>query len=145
MVNALQRCSDVVAQNSLREGFGLTVAEAMWKRKPVLGSATAFGVRQQVRDGVDGRLVADPEDREALARLMHEMLADSNELEELGRSAERRAHDEFLVFRELEKWLALFASLRAANAVRIEGETTAQPGLAWRDTRAEETRGEPHP
>ncbi|HEX2717440.1 MAG TPA: glycosyltransferase, partial [Gemmatimonadaceae bacterium] len=104
MVNALQRCSDVVAQNSLREGFGLTVAEAMWKRKPVLGSATAFGVRQQVRDHVDGRLVADPEDRESLALVMSEMLADSNELEEMGRSAERRAHDEFLVFRELEKW-----------------------------------------
>ena len=142
MVNALQRCSDVVAQNSLREGFGLTVAEAMWKRKPVLGSATAFGVRQQVRDGLDGRLVDDPEDRESLALLMHDMLADTNELEELGRSAERRAHDEFLVFRELEKWLGLFASVRATEAVRIEGNAAERVGLGWRDAVGQETRGD---
>jgi trehalose synthase len=119
MVNALQRCSDIVVQNSLREGFGLTVAEAMWKRIPVLGSAKAFGVRKQVRDGIDGRLVDDPEDADALALLMHEMLADSDELEELGRSAQRRVYDEFLVFSELERWLDLLVETGSEATVDV--------------------------
>src|ERR671928_1741460 len=87
MVNALQSCSDVIAQNSLREGFGLTVTEAMWKRTPILGSARACGVRLQVRDGVDGVLVEDPEDPEALAEAMHYMLADEDRLDTWGNSA----------------------------------------------------------
>ena len=58
MVNALQRCSTVVVQNSLREGFGLTATEAMWKQVPVLGTR-ACGIRQQIRDGVDGVLSED--------------------------------------------------------------------------------------
>src|SRR5918911_3189780 len=105
MVNALQSCSDIVAQNSLREGFGLTVTEAMWKRTPVLGSARACGVRLQVRDGVDGVLVADPEDPEALAEAIHQMLADENRLDAWGTSAQRRVYDEFLLFGELRRWL----------------------------------------
>ena len=67
MVNALQRCSSIVVQNSLREGFGLTVTEAMWKQCAVLGSR-ACGIRQQIRDGIDGRLVADAEDPEQSPR-----------------------------------------------------------------------------
>jgi len=58
MVNALQRCASIVVQNSLREGFGLTVTEAMWKQRGVLGSR-ACGIRAQIRDGIDGRLVTD--------------------------------------------------------------------------------------
>jgi trehalose synthase len=108
MVNALQRSSDIVVQNSLREGFGLTVAEAMWKRTPILGSARASGVRLQVRDGVEGRLVSDPEDLEALANLLHDMLASPVQLEEWGRNAQRRVHDDFLIFTELAKWLQLW-------------------------------------
>lgn len=110
MVNVLQRCADIVVQNSLREGFGLTVAEAMWKRKAVLGSAHAFGVRQQVRDGVDGCLLRDPEDVEALSLAMHDMLADSDRLEEWGRNAEHRAHREFLLLTELGRWLRLLTT-----------------------------------
>jgi trehalose synthase len=60
MVNALQRTSTIAVQNSLREGFGLTIAEAMWKRIPVLSNSRACGPRQQVRDGVDGRLIRNP-------------------------------------------------------------------------------------
>ncbi|MFN2567632.1 MAG: glycosyltransferase [Gemmatimonadaceae bacterium] len=105
MVNALQSCSDVVAQNSLREGFGLTVTEAMWKRTPVLGSASAYGVRLQVRDGVDGVLVADPEDPEEIAEAMHRMLADEDRLDAWGNNAQRRVYDEFLIFGELQRWL----------------------------------------
>jgi trehalose synthase len=109
MVNALQSCSDVVAQNSLREGFGLTVTEAMWKGKPVLGSARAWGVRLQVRDGVDGVLVADPEDPEEIAEAMHRMLADEDNLEAWGNNAQRRVYDEFLIFGELRRWLEVLA------------------------------------
>ena len=107
MVNVVQRASDIVLQNSLQEGFGLTVAEAMWKRIPVLGSGSASGIQLQVRDGVDGRLVDDPEDTRSIAALLREMLADSDRLEEWGRSAQRRVHDEFLVLRELVRWLEL--------------------------------------
>jgi trehalose synthase len=109
MVNALQSCSDIVVQNSLREGFGLTVAEAMWKRKPVLGSARARGVRLQVRDGIDGVLVSDPEDPEEIAEAMHQMLADEDRLELWGNNAQRRVYDDFLIFGELRQWLEVLA------------------------------------
>jgi trehalose synthase len=113
MVNALQRASDIVVQNSLREGFGLTVAEAMWKRLAVLGSATACGVRLQLRDGIDGRLVQDPEDVVALAGLLAEMLGDSDRLEEWGRNGQRRVHENFLIFSELSRWLKLLSPERS--------------------------------
>jgi trehalose synthase len=109
MVNALQSSSDIVAQNSLREGFGLTVTEAMWKRKAVLGSARAFGIRRQVRDGIDGVLVSNPEDPEELAEAMHHMLADDDQLEAWGNNAQRRVYDEFLIFAELRRWLEVLA------------------------------------
>jgi trehalose synthase len=54
-----------LAQNSVQEGFGLVVTEAMWKRTPVLGS-TAHGIRQQIRDGIDGVLTTDPKDPNAV-------------------------------------------------------------------------------
>jgi trehalose synthase len=112
MVNAIQACSDIVVQNSLREGFGLTVAEAMWKRTPVLGSARACGVRLQVRDGVDGVLVANPEDPEEIAEAMHHMLADEDRLDAWGNNAQRRVYDQFLIFGELQRWLEVLADAR---------------------------------
>jgi trehalose synthase len=111
MVNALQRASTIVVQNSLREGFGLTIAEAMWKRIPVLSNARACGPRQQVRDGLDGRLVADPEDRQELRRALEDMLADPARLERWGHSAQRRVHEHFLVFDQLRAWGRLLATL----------------------------------
>lgn len=111
MVNVLQRASDVVIQNSIQEGFGLTVAEAMWKRAPVLGSGRASGVRLQIRDGVDGRLVDDPEDAPAIAALLFDMLSDSDRLDLWGRHAQRRVHEEFLVLGELVRWLRLLAAM----------------------------------
>ena len=111
MVNALQRASTIVAQNSLREGFGLTIAEAMWKRVPILTNSRACGPRQQVRDGLDGRLVADPEDRGELERALADMLADPARLERWGHSAQRRVHEHFLVFDQLRAWGRLFATL----------------------------------
>jgi trehalose synthase len=111
MVNALQRASTIVAQNSLREGFGLTIAEAMWKRVPVLSNSRACGPRQQVRDGLDGRLVADPENRAELRQALSEMLSDPARLERWGRTAQRRAHDHLLVFDQLRAWGRLLETL----------------------------------
>lgn len=113
MVNALQRSSDIVVQNSLQEGFGLTVAEAMWKRKPILGSTQAHGVRLQVRDGIDGRLIDDPADPAAIARVLHDMFTDSDRLEIWGRNAQHRVNTEFLVLTELQAWLEELAALAA--------------------------------
>lgn len=110
MVNALQRCSTVVAQNSLREGFGLTATEAMWKSVPVLGTH-ACGLRQQIRDGVDGRLVRNPEDMDEIAAALHAMLHSPQTLETLGRNAQLRVHNEFLIFSQLARWLRLLAKV----------------------------------
>jgi trehalose synthase len=105
MVNALQRASSLVVQNSLREGFGLTVTEAMWKRIPVLTNTRACGPRQQVRDGIDGRLVADPENVDELAAVLIDMLADPDRVDAWGRAAQRRVHENFLIFTQLRGWL----------------------------------------
>jgi len=110
MVNALQRCSMVVVQNSLREGFGLTATEAMWKAVPVLGSS-ACGLRQQIRDGVDGRLVNDPNNSEEVGSVLDEMLQHPQTLERCGRNAQLRVHNEFLIFTQLSRWLRLLAKV----------------------------------
>ena len=115
MVNALQRASSLVVQNSLREGFGLTIAEAMWKQIPVLTNRRACGPRQQIRDGVDGRLADDPEDAEELCALLDRMLASPTEREVWGRNAQRRAYDEFLVFTQVRRWLEVLSGLTGAH------------------------------
>jgi trehalose synthase len=104
MVNALQRTSTIVVQNSLREGFGLTIAEAMWKRIPVLSNSRACGPRQQVRDGVDGRLIRNPEDEAELRHAIEEMLATPEDLGRMGRSGQRRVHDHFITLAQLRSW-----------------------------------------
>lgn len=106
MCNALQRCSSVVVQNSVQEGFGLTVTEAMWKRRPVVGTQ-ACGIRQQIREGIDGHLVPDPFDSFRLAQVLDELLADPFAREYLASQAQKRVHDEFLVFSQLKRWLRL--------------------------------------
>lgn len=108
IVNALQRCSSVVIQNSLQEAFGLTVTEAMWKRAAVLGSR-ACGIRQQIRDGVDGRLIQHPEDPEEIAARLGTLLEDVAGRIQLGQNAQRRVNDEFLVFTQVRNWLAMLA------------------------------------
>jgi len=119
MVNALQRCSSIVVQNSIREGFGLTVAEAMWKRVPILSNLQACGPRQQVRDGLDGRMIADPTDVEALADAMEEMLRSHHERDLWGRRGQRRVYDEFLVFAQLRKWLRILAEQLQSDGVDV--------------------------
>jgi trehalose synthase len=105
-VNALQRCSTVVVQNSLREGFGLTATEAMWKRVATVGTH-AHGLRQQVRNGIDGLLVHDPKDPEEIARRINRVLHDPHLRSILARNARQRVHGEFLIFRQLRDWLTV--------------------------------------
>ena len=84
---------------------------------PVLTNSRACGPRQQVRDEVDGRLIADPENPHELSHALDEMLADPARLERWGRSAQRRVHDEFLVLTQLRAWGRMLAALlgRAAT------------------------------
>jgi trehalose synthase len=118
MVNALQRASTIVVQNSLREGFGLTIAEAMWKRVPVLSNSRACGPRQQVRDGVDGRLIRDPEDEAELGQAIDEMLAAPETLRRMGRAAQRRVNDAFLMLGQLRSWGQLLGGSVGGRAER---------------------------
>jgi trehalose synthase len=109
-VNALQRSSSVVVQNSLREGFGLTATEAMWKAVGVMVSAAA-GLRQQVRDGIDGRIVEDPADPREIASMLALMLTHQEQRETWGRNARRRVYENFLVFPQLCRWMETLVRL----------------------------------
>jgi trehalose synthase len=107
IVNALQRVSSIVVQNSLREGFGLTITEAMWKGVPVLSNTHACGPRQQVRDNVDGRLIANPESADEIADALRSMLRHPERTERMGRAAQRQVHDHFLTYSQISHWMRL--------------------------------------
>jgi trehalose synthase len=112
IVNALQRRAAVIVQKSLEEGFGLTVTEAMWKRRPVIASAVG-GIREQIRDGVDGLLVHDPRNLVEFAQLLGRVLADQGFGNRLGDSAYERVRANYLSVTALEGWSALLRSLLA--------------------------------
>ena len=111
MVNALQRSSTVIVQNSLREGFGLTVTEAMWKRIPVLSNTRAVGPRQQITHACDGWLIDDPEDSLQIADALDYLLNDREERAQLARTAQRRAHQQFMIFSQLQDWIGLLSEV----------------------------------
>jgi trehalose synthase len=106
-INAFQRAADVVVQKSLREGFGLTVSEALWKGRPVVGGRCG-GITLQIEDGVDGYLV---DSVEQCAERMLELIADPKRADKLGATGQEHVRHSFLSTRELEDWLRLFASL----------------------------------
>ncbi|HEY0787379.1 MAG TPA: glycosyltransferase [Thermoanaerobaculia bacterium] len=125
MVNAIQRCSTVVVQNSIQEGFGLTVTEAMWKRVAVVGSS-AVGIRQQIRNGVDGVLVSDPRNVEELAATLDQILHDPLRRGHLAGNAQQRVYDEFLVFAQVRSWLRTLVSVTRGAQVRREARVNAE-------------------
>jgi trehalose synthase len=96
----------VVVQKSLAEGFGLTVTEAMWKARPVVGSAVG-GIVDQILPGRTGALV-DARDLDAYARAACALLADPARADEMGRAGQDRVREHFLGDRHLEQWAALF-------------------------------------
>jgi trehalose synthase len=109
MVNAIQRRSAVVLQKSLAEGFGLTVAEAMWKARPVIAGAVG-GIQDQIVDGVSGLLV-DPTDLEAAGRAIDGLLDDQERSRQIGEAARQRVIEEFLGTRHLLQYLELLQGM----------------------------------
>jgi len=108
-INAFQRMASVMVQKSLREGFGLTVSEALWKGRPVVGGR-AGGITLQIRDGFDGYLVDSVE--ECASRII-DLLADPVGSEAMGIQGREHVRENFLCTRELEDWLTLFGRLRS--------------------------------
>lgn len=109
LVNALQRRATVVLQKSIREGFGLTVTEAMWKGTPVIGGRVG-GIRHQIEDGVNGFLVETVE--QAAARIV-QLVKDSDLAASLGACARQTVTERFLMTRLFEDWLDLIGSFEA--------------------------------
>ncbi|MGB3903396.1 MAG: glycosyltransferase [Anaerolineae bacterium] len=106
LVNALQSRAAVVLQKSIREGFGLTVTEAMWKGTPVIGGNVG-GIRYQIEDGVNGFLVSSVEEA---AQRMVQLIADEGLRERIGQRAKETVRERFLMIRLLEQYVDLLNS-----------------------------------
>jgi trehalose synthase len=115
LVNAIQRRAHVVVQKSLAEGFGLTVAEAMWKARPVVASRVG-GIQDQVEDGRTGLLVADPSDLAGFGEAIRVLLQHRERAEAMGRAAREAVRERFLAPRHLRQ----YADLLAAVVERVE-------------------------
>jgi trehalose synthase len=110
IVNALQRQAAVVVQKSLKEGFGLTVTEAMWKARPVIASATG-GIEDQIEDGVSGVLLQNPLDLKAFAAAVSDLLGDPERAEAIGAAARESVRRNFLEDRHTLQYVELLARL----------------------------------
>lgn len=106
-VNAFQTASDIILQKSIKEGFGLTVSEALWKGTPVIGGNTG-GIRLQIEDGVTGYLVDTVEEcaEKVLTLLRNPALA-----EEMAAAGYEKVRKEFLITTNIFKYLKLFNDL----------------------------------
>jgi trehalose synthase len=106
-VNAFQSHADVVIQKSLREGFGLTVTEALWKARPTIGGAVG-GIPLQIADGQTGFLVTSPEQT---AERCLEVLADPEAARAMAHRGKQHVRHDFLTPRLLRDWLGIIARL----------------------------------
>ena len=106
-INALVRGSTVVMQKSLKEGFGLTVTEALWKRKPVIGGAVG-GIRSQLLNGVTGFLVHSPE---GAANRAVELLGNPKLRDALGDAGHDHVKENFLTTRHIRDYLLLMLAM----------------------------------
>jgi trehalose synthase len=104
LINALQRHARVIVQKSLAEGFGLTVAEAMWKARPVVASRIG-GIQDQIVHGESGVLLDDPHDLAGFGGAITGLLADPPRAGEMGRRARERVRDRFVSVRSLLDYL----------------------------------------
>jgi trehalose synthase len=114
LVNALQHRAHVVLQKSTKEGFGLTVAEAMWKGTPVIGGNVG-GIRYQIENGVNGFLVSNI--NEAAARIV-QIIKNPDLRHQLGKNARESVKQKFLLIRYLEQYLDLFNSFKTIYCVK---------------------------
>jgi trehalose synthase len=110
IINALQRRADVVVQKSIAEGFGLTVAEGMWKARPVVATRIG-GIQDQIEDGVNGVLLDDPADLAAYGAAVTALLQDPERARAMGEAAQERVRDEFLAVRSLMQYLVLIEKI----------------------------------
>jgi trehalose synthase len=116
VINALQTAADIVLQKSLREGFGLTVTEAMWKGKPVIGGNTG-GIRLQLLNHRTGFLVDTPE---GAAMRIRYLLFDRPRIGQIGQNARELVRQSFLNTRHLREYLTLMVALLYGIEDRIE-------------------------
>lgn len=126
LVNALQRKAAVVLQKSIREGFGLTVAEAMWKGNAVIGGNVG-GIRYQIHDGQNGFLVSTVD--EAAERIV-ELVRDEELRRHLGERARESVRARFLLSRLLEQYLDLFSSFETVFRLKPRTSEVAAPAPA---------------
>lgn len=115
-INALQRAATFVLQKSTREGFGLTVTEALWKGKPVIGGNTG-GIRLQVVENCTGFLVNTPE---GAAQRIRYLLQRPHVIHEMGKLGHSLVKDNFLITRHLREYLTLMVTMLHANEDRVE-------------------------
>jgi trehalose synthase len=111
-INALQRAATIVLQKSIREGFGLTVTEAMWKGKPVIGGETG-GITSQVIHGKTGYTVNSPE---GAAFYIKHLFNDLELMAAIGRRAKEYARHRFLITRQLQDYLGVMIHLSRQTA-----------------------------
>jgi len=110
-VSASQLLATIVLQKSLREGFGLVVAEALWKGIPVIGGNVG-GIVVQIEDGVSGFLVSSVEET---AKRAVQLLKDAGMRRRMADAGRERVRDRFLITRDLRDQLQLVASLSRAH------------------------------
>jgi trehalose synthase len=106
-INALQRIATVILQKSIKEGFGLTVSEAMWKGKPVIGGAVG-GIPLQIIHGVTGFLVNSAE---GAAFRIRQLLNSPDMARKIGESARKHVRKNFLITRQIRDYLSVWYSL----------------------------------
>jgi trehalose synthase len=109
VVNALQRAASVVVQKSLAEGFGLTVAEAMWKARPVAARRIG-GIQEQIDDGRSGILLDNPSDLAAYGAAVTDLLSDRARADSMGMSAKDKVAGHFLGTHSLLAYFGLAAA-----------------------------------
>jgi len=126
LVNALQRKSAVVLQKSIREGFGLTATEAMWKRTPVI-AGNVGGLRYQIEDGVNGFLVSSVQ--EAAGRIV-ELVKDPDLQVQMGERARQTVQEHFLMIHLVEQYLDLLTSFETFYTVPVNFNEICPPRAA---------------
>jgi trehalose synthase len=106
LVNAIQRFSTVLVQNSIREGFCLAITEGLWKGKPMVATNVG-GIPLQITNGEDGFLV-EPREKDEFAERIIEILKNPSLAQEMGKKGKERVKEQFLVTRLLSDYLDLF-------------------------------------
>ncbi|TES86184.1 glycosyltransferase, partial [Candidatus Aerophobetes bacterium] len=109
-INALQRGADVIIQKSLKEGFGLTVTEALWKEKAVVGGKVG-GIKLQIRDGENGFLVSSV--GEAAQRVEY-LFKNPSQAQKMGKAGKKLVREKFLIARHLKDYLNLVSEITSS-------------------------------